>query len=161
AAPYSSNSFQVVSPTYWPPGSTIAVCVAFRTTGVAFSCVPPTPVTSGSLAGLLAALKTSEPSQVGCAAPSSPDDANNVQFCATIASNTWCSCAAMAGRTHCSASPKLCESTSPSLWSSAYLVAERMSASSSDFARTSTRFAPGATACDHWTSSEISADQPT
>ena len=45
---------------------------------------------------------------------------------------------------HCSASPKLCETTSPALLSATYCVASRISESAFDFATTSTIFALGA-----------------
>src|SRR6266852_7396182 len=65
------------------------------------------------------------------------------------------------GSAHASASPKLCEMTPPRLWSTAYLVTLKMSASWLVLARTRSMFAPGAIACAHSTSSEISDDHPT
>src|SRR4029077_16934952 len=64
--PSATVSFQVVSEPYAP---------LVRS---AVSLVPPTAVTRGSDAGVLAALKYALPSHVGCAEPESPDDANSV-----------------------------------------------------------------------------------
>ena len=61
---------------------------------------------------------------------------------------------------HCSASPKLCETTSAALWSSTHRVASSRSWSASDRATTRTIFAPGAITCAHSTSSEVSPAQP-
>ena len=62
---------------------------------------------------------------------------------------------------HCSASPKLCEMTSPMWWSTTYFVVARRSASLLLAASASTMFAPGAMAWAHRTSSVISSAQPT
>ena len=132
-----------------------------RWSGAANSCVPPTAVTSGSLAGELAALIQLLPSQLGWAEPSSPLEAKRVIPLRVASLNTWCCWRAIFGSTQPSASPKLCEMTSPTLLSTAHFVAARMSASSFDLARTSSILAPGAMACAHSTSREISADQPT
>ena len=75
--------------------------------------------------------------------------------------NIACCARSIAGSTHCSASPNDCEITSPRLWSTANWVADRMSASSLDFASTSLIVAAGAIACAHSTSSVISPAQPT
>src|SRR3981081_4182392 len=91
-------SFQTLSETYWPPGVTSKLGLAevesgrVPVGGVATRSVPPTPVTFGSLAGVLAALMKAELSQFGWAAPASPDEARSVmpsrgislhtQFCA-------------------------------------------------------------------------------
>src|SRR5262249_42271290 len=147
--PKSADSFQVDSDWYAPERPS------------ACSAVPPTPVTFGSLAGVLAALKlTSLLLQSGRPAPWSPEDANSVMPLPTAAPTIACCGFTSAGSMHCSASRKLCEIVSPRLLSTAYWVASRMSASSFDFAITSAIAAPGAIACAHSTSSVVSPDHP-
>ena len=102
-----------------------------------------------------------EPSQLGWAAPWSPEDASSVMPLSVALANIACCARSIAGSTHCSASPNDCEITSPRLWSTANWVADRMSASSLDLASTSLIVAAGAIACAHSTSSVISPAQPT
>ena len=80
--------------------------------------------------------------------------------CLLIFANSLCWRSMSDDAMHCSASPKLCESTSPALWSETHCVASRMSESLFDFATTRTMFAFGATACDHSTSSDVSPAHP-
>src|ERR1700730_16952005 len=141
-------SFHVVSEPYAP-----LIPLARR-------LVPPTLVTSGSLAGVPADLKRLLPSQGGCAAPLSPDDANRVVPFWVALLKSECCWASSVGFMQASASPKLCEITSPRLWSMAYFVALRMSASSFVLAITRSIVAAGAITCAHSTSSEVSTPQP-
>src|SRR5207342_565580 len=139
APPKIADSFHVASDWYAP------------VTPSAWSVVPPTPVTFGSLAGVLTDLKTPSVVQFGFPAPESPDEANSVMPLETAVRNRRCWRARSGAAMHCSASPKLCETTSPSLLSTAYCVASRMSESLFDFATTSAICAPGAIACAHST----------
>src|SRR5215470_12433514 len=146
-----------------PNGSVHAVSLWYAPVlGSAVSVVPPTPVTFGSEAGVLAANSAAVlfGSQAGCEAPLSPDEAKSVIPFLTAAANSACCWLSRAGSMHASASPKLCEMTSPMLLSIAYLVAARMSVSLLLGAISSTMFAPGAVACAHSTSSVVSTDQP-
>src|SRR5579884_2753558 len=98
-----SCSVHAVSQTYVPSGS------------VALRVVPPTPVTFGSDAGVLAARIAAVPSQLNCDAPLSPDDAKTVIPWAAAFRNTSFCCRRRPGSMQVSASPKLCEITSPTL----------------------------------------------
>jgi hypothetical protein len=55
------------------------------------------------------------PWQAGWAEPKSPDEANTVIRSAAASLNSWCVPFRTRGRMHRSASPKLCDSTSPRL----------------------------------------------
>src|SRR5712691_334195 len=123
--------------------------------------VPPTAVTSGSEAGVEALELNELPSHVCCAAPWSPDDAKRVIPLSLASPNRACSCWISCGSAHLSASPELWEMTSPRLRSMAYFVTLSMSASAALLASTRSMAAPGAMACAHSTSIEISADQLT
>src|SRR5215475_13487018 len=146
-----------------PKGSVQAVSLWYAPVLVsAKSVVPPTPVTFGSEAGVLAANRAAVlfGSQLGCEAPLSPDEAKSVIPLLIASANTVCCSASRAGSMHASASPKLCEMTSPTLWSITYLVVARMSESLLLGATASTMFAPGAVTCAHSTSSVVSTAQP-
>jgi hypothetical protein len=99
-------------------------------------------------------------SQLGCEAPLSPDDAKSVIPLLTASANSACCSLSRVGSMHASASPKLCEMTSPTLCSTTYLVVLRMSESLLLGATASTMFAPGAVTCAHSTSSVVSTAQP-
>ena len=100
------------------------------------------------------------PSHVPCAAPSSPEEATKVMCLSVAFTNSLCCAARRFESTQLSFSPKLCEMMSPRLWSTAYCVALKMSASSLVLASTRVMFAPGAMAWAHSTSNEISAAHP-
>jgi hypothetical protein len=96
-------SFQVVSDSQVPP--MLMLPSAFTDAGCATSCVPPTAVTCGSVAGVLAAFMYAELSHVGRAAPWSPDDASSVMFSAASCAKTLCCAASRSLPMHASASP--------------------------------------------------------
>jgi hypothetical protein len=74
--------------------------------------VPPTAVTFGSVAGVLAAFIRLLPSQVGRPAPWSPEDANSVVPLPESCENTACCFCRSFDDSQASASPKLWETTS-------------------------------------------------
>src|SRR5260370_178543 len=126
---------------------------------VVVRAVPPTAVTPGADAGVQALSINALLSHVGCPAPVSPDDPKNLMPWSPAVPKIACCWWTRLGSAQIAASPELCEMTSPRLLSAAYRVALRMSASWSLLASTRSMTAPGATACAHSTSSEISADQ--
>ena len=117
-------------------------------------------MTFGSLAGELTALKYALPSHVTWAEPWSPVEAKTVIPWPAIRWKSRCVLSSSFGSMHCSASPKLCETTSPRLWSETYFCALKMSSSLFDFATTRSIVAPGAIAWAHSTSSVVSPFQP-
>src|SRR4029077_14965956 len=74
-----------------------------RWSGAANSSVPPTAVTSGSLAGELAALTQELPSQLGWAEPWSPLEAKSVMPLPVASTKTACCCCGMLGAPQASA----------------------------------------------------------